>query len=387
MLEDIVARVSTIHSPDDPEFARWLSEVADIGGFDQGVQRRAYLAALERFPDAAGLIASYGWFLSAQGEYARVLDVVEAAGRRGVRDPELMIMRAITLMRASRYEAALEAFVQLFCAIPQAAIEESMLMYFLFLLSRRTSYDHDRVISEIARLGALHPSLNQSGLTERLRTLHETQIRRIYSGEKRATGFVLFADLVSSTQYKAQFPDRWQARTIHFLMYTRLTFKYMGFDFLKFIGDEVMMFRPFGSPEEATRIAKEFYDFVFSRDSWYPVEANRFNPAYDIDLGETGSPHELKVKLYIGEVRDALVFSPNGDELYDLIGEDVDRAARLKEMGTDNVAIVDEGFRGYLAANRGHYETAFDELRWTARFKGFSKRIPFYGRTIPDASR
>jgi len=321
-------------------------------GSDPERARELYEKARARFPGSTSVSLAYGWFSSQQGNH----------------------------------EEAEKAFVKAMPYLPVDGSANSNLMYFLFLIAKHQRFDFARIPQRIGELGPEHPDLARMPVFTALDGLLQTQIRQIYGQNRHATGFIMFVDLVNSTGYKQQFPGHWRERIVHFLLYTRFAFRYVGFDFIKFIGDEVMLFFPFDRGVAPAEAARRTYEFLFGKSPWYPVEANRFNPALDFERGEAGSPHEIKVKIYIGLVRDALVFSPNSDASYDLVGEDVDRAARIKEMAAENLVVVDDGFRNALAENGGPFARAFSGMIWKYRFKGFSERISFYGQQLGEAA-
>src|SRR5208283_3388425 len=126
----------------------------------------------------------------------------------------------------------------------------------------KSGFDYDESVASLERMIAAHPRLRANGTDVHLRSLNESRTKQIYLLNNNISGFLLFIDLVNSTQYKHDFPGLWQERIVHFLMYTKYAFKTVEFDFIKFIGDEVMMFRPFDGKKSKSRIAQEIFGFV-----------------------------------------------------------------------------------------------------------------------------
>jgi hypothetical protein len=79
----------------------------------------------------------------------------------------------------------------------------------------------------------------------------------------------------------AEYPSQWEASLWK-------AFAFLGFEFLKFIGDEVMMFMPLAEGE-APGAAKTIYDFVV-RNGWYLEQLNLFNPASIAERGSRSKP-------------------------------------------------------------------------------------------------
>ena len=90
--------------------------------------------------------------------------------------------------------------------------------------------------------------------------------------------------------------------------------------------------------------------------------------------------------MTIGQVSNAKRFYPYFNEVYDLIGEDIDRISRIKQMGSENLFIADEGFVNALSENGGGFEKFFDGVSWKQNFKGIKKPVRFYGKDLPKVT-
>jgi hypothetical protein len=60
-----------------------------------------------------------------------------------------------------------------------------------------------------------------------------------------------------------------------------------------------------------------------------------------------------------------------------MIGEDVDRIARIKELGFENLFIADEGFVAALKENGAAFNNVFSEMIWKQKFKGIKEKVKF----------
>lgn len=325
--------------------------------------------------------AQYAWHLNEYGDP----DTAFAMGRKLLEKapglPQAHFLLAFGNSMHGRYEDALEGFAGVFAAVPPPHLPDGPYMYFNFLVMKVCGFDPGAATTFTEAFFGRHPELVANGTRDVIGRLQEQRIKQVYVQEKSLSGFVLFVDLVGSTQYKRDFPELWPDRIVHFLMYTKYAFQTVGYDFIKFIGDEVMLFRPFRDGDKAAA-AFETFRFIFSRHGWYLAEVNRFNPALKGAAHPEKSPHRIKVKLTLGEVRNAKVFHPYYDATYDLIGSDVDRVARIKEMGHEDLVIVDEGFFQALSESGPACTEAMSDLRWRQKFKGIDEEVRFYGRSL-----
>ena len=342
---------------------------------------RKFQVLLKRFPENKHVFEQYAWFLYDNGQWE---DALIAARKATEIDPLMVSPRfclGFTYSKLGRYDEAIPEFLDLFAHLDPRHSPESPYMYFNFLLLLKCGFDYDGAEALLEGLLKDHPELTANGTDVFLRNLNANRVKQIYQLKKNTSGFLLFIDLVGSTQYKYDFPELWQERIIHFLMYTKYAMKTIDFDFIKFIGDEVMMFRPFGTKSKS-QVAQEIYSFFGARQDWYSSEINRFNPSLKNVEDKANSPHRIKVKITIGEVTDAKLFSPYYNEVYDLIGEDVDRIARIKELGYENLWIADQGYVEALALNGSGFETPFSKMVWQQKFKGIQDSVKFFGKLL-----
>ncbi len=344
---------------------------------------KRYQALLSQYPDDKNVIAEYAWFFYDTGDLEKAIEYARRAIALDDALPSARFNLGFTYTRMGRYDEAIEELAQMFERADPRYAPESPYMYFNFLLMLANGFDYDKSAAHLERIIAAHPRLSANGSDVHLRRMNESRTKQIYLLNNTMSGFLLFIDLVSSTQYKQDFPDRWQERIVHFLMYTKYALKTVDFEFIKFIGDEVMMFRPFDGKKSRSQIALDIFGFVASRQNWYASEVNRFNPALKGVDNSVDNPHRIKVKITLGEVTNAKVFYPYYNEAYDLIGEDVDRIARIKEMGYENLVIADEGFVRALSENGPAFTDAFSEMTWQQKFKGIKEKVKFFGKLLP----
>ncbi|MBP7554076.1 MAG: hypothetical protein KA885_11680 [Spirochaetes bacterium] len=342
-----------------------------------------YKKLIEKYPNNFDLLYQYCWFLANNREYKLALEAVEINYANDFDEHRANILKAYNLVKVKEYEKAIDCFAKIFTGNYSAYLRESEYSYFNFLISLTNSFDYKKTNQYLKEFVKKYPILSEKNIDKKLLKVNETDIKQIYLHQENISGFLLFVDLVNSTQYKKEYPENWKARTIHFLMYTRGALQYIGFDFIKFIGDEVMMFFPFTESKSKSQIAIEIYYFILGKQNWYMEELNRFNPTGDKSGSDESNPHNIGVKICIGEVNSATVFNPYNDEKYDLIGEDVDRIARIKEVGYENLCIIDKGFKDSLAENGEFFNKEFSEMKWRQKFKGINEIVEFYGRFLP----
>jgi tetratricopeptide (TPR) repeat protein len=361
---------------------RYLEELAGRGVVDPEGTGKSFQELLTRFPDNKSVFEQYAWYLYEIGDFQGAIEY----SRKAIEiDASMFAPRfnlCFTYAKLGKYDDAIQEFIQLFAVTNPAYYPDSPYMYFNFLLVLANGFDYEKSAKALGTILANHPELKENGTDAYLKSLSENRIKQIYKLNNNISGFLLFIDLVSSTQYKHDFPELWQERIIHFLMYTKYSLKYPGFDFIKFIGDEVMMFRPFDGKKTKGQVAKDIFTFLCSRQNQYLSEVNRFNPSLRGEEFQADSPHRIRVKIALGEVTNAKLIFPYYDEIYDLIGEDVDRVARIKELGYENLIIADEGFVNALSENGPGFDSVFSDMVWQQKFKGIKERIKFYGRIV-----
>jgi beta-glucosidase/6-phospho-beta-glucosidase/beta-galactosidase len=225
--------------------------------------------------------------------------------------------------------------------------------------------------------------LTSNGTADKLRYYAGHHLRQVYDNEERQNGFLMFIDLVDSTKYKYEYPDLWQKRILHFLMHTQYFFKLLSYQFIKSMGDEVMLFRPFDGSMSIAEMAKYLIRIVFSVSRFLSHEYSIMNPSQVASDYQVGSVHTIRIKITVGEVHNATVFHPYYNENIDLIGEDIDRISRIKQMSSDNLFIADEGFVKALAINGGGFEHFFDDMIWRQKFKGIDDKVRFFAKEMP----
>ena len=358
-----------------------LKQILRTEFFAPDQARAAYQRLLEAYPEDDDVAVQYAWFLTDQGDPSGV----DLASRVLLRSPTCapaLFVLAFGNATFGAYDASIEGFGRLFATVPPPHLPDGPYMYFSFLVMRLSGFVPQRARLYLDGFFAKHPELEANGTRALIVEMFKSRVRQVFVQDERVSGFLLFVDLVSSTQYKRDFPDLWADRIVHFLMYTKYAFRTLSFDFIKFIGDEVMLFVPFTEGVDKADLAHEIFRFIFSKHGWYLEEVNRFNPALAGAADPANSPHRIKVKLTLGEVENAKLFHPYYNEHYDFIGKDVDRIARIKEMGHEDLVIVDEGFYRALAANGPAFAEAMSDLRWRQKFKGIDEEVRFYGRPL-----
>lgn len=339
-----------------------------------------YEAVIAQFPQNNQAKLASAKFYNSTGNWEKALSVIDGIPPSAPERAEAALWKAFCLIPLGRSTEALESFFQSFALGDQGNYPESHLVFVLNQIGWEENFDYEKTRLRLESLIA-EADLGDSIIAARLRASLEGKVKQVYAADERISGFVLFIDLVDSSRYKREHPDTWKKRIIHFLVYTRYAFAWLGFDFLKFIGDEVMMFMPLKEGERKAA-AKHIYDFVI-RNHWYLSELNRFNPAATAESGGADY-HEIKAKIFCGEVRNALLFQPSEEGPYDLVGEDLDSAARIKENGQPNLFVVDEGFMNALKDNGPGYSRAFGSFAWEGTFKGIGGTTKFYGEKVPE---
>lgn len=357
-----------------------LDRAREAGTADPARADRLYRSIIEAHPGYAPARFAYGMFLNQVGRWEESTVQLGAIAPSAPEYPDAILYAAFGFVALDRFEEAIASFFGYFTVADPEKVIESHIIYTLNFVGLESGFDYGRTAARLEAEIAARPALAASRTADRLRAALESRIRQVYAADRHISGFVLFADLVDSSRYKREHPDTWRRRIIHFLLYSRYSFAYLGFQFLKFIGDEVMMFWPLEEAEKP-QAARLLFDFIV-RNRWYLDEVNRFNPARFAE-GGGGEEHEIKVKVFCGEVRDALVFHPSDEGPFDIVGEDVDRAARIKESAQPNFLVVDGGFRDALRANGGAYAEAFRSLAWEGAFKGIGGVTAYYGERIP----
>jgi hypothetical protein len=185
---------------------------------------------------------------------------------------------------------------------------------------------------------------------------------------------------------------------------TTIIFDHLNYTTLKYIGDEVMLFREFIEGGDSLEImAKQAYDIIFDDQKWYFGEINRFNPILRNDkiIGEN-KKHIISVKIClsvvenVSKISDAKKFAEEisvnkvndakkneAEEIYDIFGTEVDMSARIKEFSNENMVTANEKFTEFLKKNGGEYSRAFTEYRWKKKLQGSKEEeIKYFGKEI-----
>jgi class 3 adenylate cyclase len=204
------------------------------------------------------------------------------------------------------------------------------------------------------------------------------------TGKKTTSGILLWIDMVDSTKYKEKNPETWPERMLYFYKMTSIIFENFQYKTVKYIGDEVMFFRPFDEGDEDINV-KQIYDIIFN-EKWYFEEINKYNPTIEDDK-DNKDEDKIYVKICISVVRNVVkVFDiregiEKKDE-YDIIGKDVDASARIKGLATKKMVVVNDEFTKCLYRNRGKYDGCFKKYSWKSEFKGIDDEITYYGHQI-----
>ena len=215
------------------------------------------------------------------------------------------------------------------------------------------------------------------------------ELDKNYKKAKNISGIIMFIDLVGSTKYKEDNPYNWEELIFKFLKRTTDFFikdsPQHKFDLIKYIGDEVMFFHKF-EPKmalpEKQKIANDIYHLIFNKNNKeYIKSINELcEPKYLAQNSEKNNM--IKVKMFISVVENAKILLPYeniNNTIYDLIGPDVDRAARIKEMASSNMLVSESSFINLL---KDDYSNAMKKYTWQKRFKGIDEDICFYARKL-----
>jgi len=208
-----------------------------------------------------------------------------------------------------------------------------------------------------------------------------TYILDINKKKEKVSGILLWIDLVDSTKSKEN--KEWPVRMLYFLTMTSIIFNNFSYKTIKYIGDEVMLFRPFDPNEEKVNV-KQIYDIIFD-EKWYFDEINKFNPTLK-DNNDNTNDNYIKVKICIAVVEDVVkvydIRNGQDKDEYDIIGNDIDTSARIKNLARKNMVVVNEKFKKYLDDNRGKYSECLKQYIWKSEFKGIVNEITYYGQEI-----
>ena len=187
---------------------------------------------------------------------------------------------------------------------------------------------------------------------------------------------MVWIDLIDSTSRKNK-NNEWHETIPYFLNMTTVIFDSIGYKTLKYIGDEVMLFKQIDDHDKSTKRseAKAIYDFIFDSQRWYFGELERFNP----------NPNEkYYVKICISYIKGAieLVHLNKNDKYFDILGKSVDFSARIKGLATKEFVVANEKYVKYLHGNKGKYSKCFEEYKWEDAFKGSRDKVTYYAERI-----
>ncbi len=159
-----------------------------------------------------------------------------------------------------------------------------------------------------------------------------------------------------------------------------------GFDLIKYIGDEVMLFYKFKNDiteKEKIIVANNIYDLLYyNNDKEYIKSINELCVSNLLEP-KIENKYEIETKIFVGLIEKAKMLLPYKhitNDIYDLIGPDVDRAARIKEMASPNMLVTEKKFKDLLCAK---YQSKLTEYKWKKLFKGIkNEQVYFYGRNL-----
>lgn len=192
------------------------------------------------------------------------------------------------------------------------------------------------------------------------------------------SGFLIWIDLIDSTKLKIdkRKSKEWYKKIFYFLNMTTVIFDTMEYETLKYIGDEVMLFKQIKQNEKKDDIishAKQIYDFIFDKQRWYFGELERFYPN-----------EKFYVKICISFVKKVIKLEDinKEDKHFDILGSDIDFSSRIKGLAKKNLVVANDKYVDLLRNNKGNYSTYFKEYKWKDIFKGSKNEIIYYAEKI-----
>jgi tetratricopeptide (TPR) repeat protein len=216
-----------------------------------------------------------------------------------------------------------------------------------------------------------------------------SEIYNILTDNRKVTtsGILVWIDFVESTKFKYEKVKnndiRWYILFQYFFNMTTAIFDNFGYKTLKYIGDEIMLFKEFSKNDKRHIQAKQIYDFLFDNQKWYFDEINRLNPIAQND-------HEIHVNICISVVKDVLIVNDIKNDIsdnegtkkiYDILGPAVDLSARIKGLAKKKFAVANAAYQELLAKNGKEYSKVFNEYKWKNKLKGVGEEIiTYYGK-------
>ena len=243
--------------------------------------------------------------------------------------------------------------------------ESSNKLLFLFLLLLRKYKNNNRI--EIEKY------INKDKNLEKINMKISKIIDRI--PRTPIYGFLVWIDLIDSTKLKIEKYNEWYEKILYFLNMTTVIFDTIEYKTLKYIGDEVMLFRKISDNDDPTSLAKQIYDFIFDKQKWYFEELERFNP---------NKKEKIYVKICISYVEEIIELEDLKEEnkYFDILGTDIDVSARIKNLATKKLIVANEKYVKLLHLNKGKYLKYFKEYKWKNIFKGNEEEITYYAEEI-----
>jgi hypothetical protein len=258
----------------------------------------------------------------------------------------------------------------------------NQIFYFLVLLRKKFNSEN----SEINNYLDTNPNKEKlKKYSEKIYDLLNSENKK-----KRTSGILIWIDFVDSSGFKYNHEKikdpGWQALFLYFLTMTTVIFNSIEYTTLKYIGDEIMLFKAFNEENIEEKIqAKQIYDFLFDKQKWYFEEIERFSPR------NKNKHYKIRVNICISVVRNVFIVNDLKNDIlnekkinsiFDILGPDVDLSARIKKLAKENFVVADEKFVTLLEENGGDYSKKFKEFKWKDTFKGINEEITYYGKEI-----
>jgi len=315
----------------------------------------------------------YAKFLRKQENYVEAINffnlAIEIYEKKDLdKLPGLYFQNAISHFKTENYSEAfllMEKFMGVF--IKNKDIDK-LLFFFLLLRKTKDKNESETYLNTNRKLKNIYNSISYI-------------IKRTEKAE--ISGMLIWIDLVNSTEYKENGYKEWYERILYFLNMTTAIFNILSYNTLKYIGDEVMLFKQIENNGEFTDAAKIIYDIFFDKQKWFFEEINRFNEKLTNDNLKK-EQERIKVNICISAVENIIKVEDlrSKDKKYDIYGSDVDKSARIKGLARDNLVVVNERFVELLNCNKGDYSNSFNQYTWKGKMKGIFKEIKYYGKEI-----
>ena len=253
------------------------------------------------------------------------------------------------------------------------------IVFYLLLLRKSNNYNDAMIEKHIKSLN------NKREISKYNKNISKLLDKK---NRKQISGILIWVDLVGSTEYKRRYQDDWYERIVYFLYMTTVIFKNFNYQTLKYIGDEVMLFKQFDENEEKHIEVKRSYEIIFDDQRWYTGEINRFNPKIRNSQNDSDE-HYIYAKICVSVIEDAYIFYDvkNEDykeknnskneyiEIFDILGNKIDISAKIKNLATKDIVIANDKYIEYLNMNGENYKNLFINRMYNDEISYYERKI------------